>query len=220
MKRLFLVPIVLLFLCAVISSCSESKTYAELLSQEHDAIAAYVTANSIQTISLDEFLKDTVTDVSKNQYVELADGVLLQIVQRYDTAAYASFNEAPAFANKNVVIVRYVEVNIQSNDTTEASNVCNPTDYLNTYPDGFLYTNSGSSVYGQFLNSSGLAYFKGYGMAGKYGSTSVPSGWLEVLQYIHDGAHVKLIVPSKSGHVGAQQYVIPYFYDIRKFSIS
>ena len=51
-----------------------------------------------------------------------------------------------------------------------------------------------------------------------YGS-SVPAGWLVALTYVRDGAHVKLIVPSKMGHQNAQRQVYPYYYDIQKFQI-
>ena len=117
-----------------------------------------------------------------------------------------------------MILTRCVEVDIMSNDTTYASTVCNPIQALNLYPDGFRYTDNGYSIYGLFVSEPGLAYYYGYGMAGMYDS-SVPSGWLMALQYVRDGAHVRLIVPSKSGHTTAQQYVYPYFYDIRKFEI-
>ena len=42
--------------------------------------------------------------------------------------------------------------------------------------------------------------------------------WMLIaLPYLRNNAHVRLIVPSKMGHTTAQQYVNPYFYDIRKF---
>ena len=53
-------------------------------------------------------------------------------------------------------------------------------------------------------------------VANGYG-TAIPSGWLIALPYLRNNAHVRLIVPSKMGHTTAQQYVNPYFYDIRKF---
>ena len=44
-----------------------------------------------------------------------------------------------------------------------------------------------------------------------------PPGWLLALKYVTNYAHVRMIVPSKMGHQSANQYVNPYFYDIRKF---
>ena len=52
-----------------------------------------------------------------------------------------------------------------------------------------------------------------------YHGSSVPAGWLVALNYIRDGAHVKLIVPSKMGHQNAMQQVYPYYYDIHKLQI-
>lgn len=92
---------------------------------------------------------------------------------------------------------------------TLASNVDNPyLDALNIYPAGFRYTVSGTTIYGQFVQEPGISsyYYYDYTIDGMYG-TSVPAGWLMALQYVKDGAHVKLIVPSKSGHSIAQQKV-------------
>ncbi len=217
MKRLAYLLITIVALGGALSSCSDSKTYAEMLEDEKKAINEYIKTNGIKTISESEFEKDTLTDVSQNEYVAFSNGVYMQIVKRYGDE-YASLEEAPEFSNNNLILTRFVEVDIMENDTTLASNVCNPYEYLNLYPDGFRYTVSSSSIYGQFISEPGLSYYLGYGMGGLYG-TSVPSGWLMALQYVRDGAHVRLIVPSKSGHDTALSSVYPYFYDIRKFSI-
>jgi hypothetical protein len=218
MKKPAFLLMAILALGSMFSACSNSKTYAEMLEDEKDAIRAYIKANGIKTITVSDFEKDTITDVSDNEYVCFSNGVYMQIVKRYDDEKYNSFEEAPEFESGNLILTRFVEVDIMENDTTLASNVCNMYDYLNLYPDGFRYTVSGTTTYGQFVSEPGLAYYLGYGMGGMYDS-SVPAGWLSALQYVRDGAHVKLIVPSKSGHTTAQQYVYPYFYDIRKFSI-
>ncbi len=218
MKKLASLLLALMAIGGVFQSCDNSKTYAEMLEDERDAVNAYIKEHGINVISVDEFERDTVTDLSTNQYVGFSNGVYLQIVKRYNDKAYSSLEEAPIFQNNNLVLTRFVEVDIMQNDTTLASNVANKYQYLNLYPDGFRYTDNGYSIYGQFVAEPGLAYYFGYGMGGLYDST-VPSGWLMALQYIRDGAHVRLIVPSKSGHTTAQQYVYPYFYDIRDFSI-
>ena len=201
------------------TACDNSKTYAELLDDERKAINSYIRANGINVISVEEFEKDTITDLSKNEYVGFSNGLYMQIVKRYNEAQYASFDEAPPFENNNLILTRFVEVYIFDNDTTVASNVGNSYEYLNLYPDGFRYTDNGYSVYGQFVAEPGLAYYFNYGMAYWYESSTVPSGWLQSLTYIRDGAHVRLIVPSKIGHNTAQLQVYPYFYDIRKFQI-
>lgn len=218
MKKLLSLFIALLAIGGIFQSCDNTKTYAEMLEEERDAVNDYIKKNGIKVISVEDFEQDTITDISLNEYVGFSNGVYMQIVKRYNTEAYASFDDAPAFENNNLILSRFVEVDILSNDTTYASNVLNPIQVLNLYPDGFRYTDNGYSIYGVFVSEPGLAYYYGYGMGGMYDS-SVPSGWLMALQYIRDGAHVKMIVPSKSGHNTAQQYVYPYFYDIRKFDI-
>ncbi len=223
MKKLASLFIALIALGGIFQACDNSKTYAEMLEDERDAVNDYIKKYGINVISVEEFEKDTITDVSKNEYVGFSNGVYLQIVERYGNNPnyppyYNSFEEAPVFENNNLILSRFVEVDILENDTTLASNVCNRYQYYNIYPDGFRYTDNGYSIYGQFVAEPGLAYYFGFGMGGLYDST-VPSGWLMALGYIRDGAHVRMIVPSKSGHSTAQQYVYPYFYDIRKFSI-
>mgnify|MGYP000349755906 CR=1 FL=1 len=47
-----------------------------------------------------------------------------------------------------------------------------------------------------------------------YHGSSVPAGWLVALNYIRNGAHVKLIVPSKMGQSDAMRDVHPYYYDL------
>ncbi|MCP3894269.1 MAG: DUF4827 domain-containing protein [Bacteroides sp.] len=215
MKKLIFILFALLAVGSLFQSCDNTKTYAEMLDEEKNAVNAYIKKYNIQVISLEEFEKDTVTDVAKNEYVAFSNGVYMQIVNRGDEG------ESNKFVNNNVILARFVEVDILLGDTTLASTVCNPAGpNFELYPDGFRYTESGTSIYGQFLSESGLAGWQGVGlgMGVAYG-TSVPAGWLLALKYIRSGAHVKLIVPSKMGHQIAQQKVYPYFYDVRKFSI-
>ena len=52
-----------------------------MLDEEDDAIAAFIRDSSITVISQSRFYaQDSVTDVSKNEYVQLASGVYMQIV--------------------------------------------------------------------------------------------------------------------------------------------
>ena len=119
--------------------------------------------------------------------------------------------ENDSIKNNNIVAVRFVEHDIKANDTT-CFNVVLPgfENYPNyySYPDVFRYVDNGTSVAGVFTEGS---------MYAKYGTTDVPPGWLLALKYVTNYAHVRMIVPSKMGHQSANQYVNPYFYDIRKF---
>ena len=161
MKKLLLLFFSLLAFGYMFQACDNSKTYAEMLDEEKDAVNAFIKKYNIQT--------------------------------------------------NNIVAVRFVEHDIKANDTT-CFNVVLPgfENYPNyyTYPDVFRYVDNGTSVAGVFTEGS---------MYAKYGTTDVPPGWLLALKYVTNYAHVRMIVPSKMGHQSANQYVNPYFYDIRKF---
>lgn len=206
MKKLILLFVALLAIGNAFQSCSNTKTYAEMLQEEKDAINAFIKKQGIQAISKDDFEKDTVTNVELNEYVAFSNGVYMQIVDR------GSLDEADAFVNRDVLTVRFIEHDIIANDTS-CFNVFIPgfedySDY-NNYPDVFNYMWDGYNPYGQFIEGS---------MGLVYGTTDVPGGWLFALKYLRNNAHVRLIVPSKQGHSTAQKYVYPYFYDIRKIS--
>jgi hypothetical protein len=206
MKRI----IGLLAIGMLIQACDDTKTYAELLEIERKAIDEFVKENKIQTISQEAFEEDTITNVAENEYVAFSNGVYMQIIDRGN-------GEIPK--SRDEILVRFIEYDIIAGDTTSASNVFNPySESYNIYPDAFYYTISSGSAYGQLIITEGAGI--GYNMYNAYGSTVVPSGWLIPLQYVRSGARVKLIVPSKMGHSGAQQSVYPYFYDIRKFQIN
>ena len=170
----------------------------------------FIKDKRIQIISQDEFEKnDTVTNLERNEYVALSDGVYMQIVDRGSAE-----NKTDTFANNNEICVRYIEEDIMTRDTT-CFNVFleewGDANQLYTNPAVFRYVAEGSYVYGTFIQMD-------YYWASYYQSTAVPAGWLLALPFVRNYAHVRLIVPSKVGHSSAQQYVNPYYYDIWTFS--
>lgn len=198
MKKLVLLFLSLLAFSFAFQACDDSKTYAEMLEEEDDAIAAFIRDNDIQVISQTEFFNnDSTTDVSKNEYVQLSSGVYMQIVDK------GSDNLADTVKNNDLILVRFMEYSILDKDTSLSN--------LNSVEtvDEFKYTITSSSIAAIFT--------QGY-MYSVYGP-SVPAGWLVPLPYVRDMAHVKLIVPSKMGQSTAMQYVYPYFYDIKKYQI-
>lgn len=208
------------------SSCSDSKTYAEQLEEEREAIKQYIKKNNIKTISVEEFLKDSITDVEQNEYVAFQNGVYLQIIDRcgkhnlHEDSVYHSFQEAAEFKDGNSIVVRYSEYDIMNDYMTAASNYNNPVEYCNAYPDEFKYNYKNSTTYfGEFLDKVGTAFYYNMGMGVYYGP-KVPQGWLQAMQFLRDGAHIKIIVPSKQGHKTAGDYVTPYFYEIKSFYIN
>lgn len=201
MKKLTLFFLALFTLGFVFQACDNTKTYAEMLEDEKNAIKAFIKDSNIVVISQSEFYaQDSMTDVSKNEYVQLASGVYMQIVDK------GSANPADSIKPNDLVLVRFEEHGLIAVDGVKSylSNLNEP-----TIVDEFRYTVTSSSIAGLFL--------QGY-MRASYG-TSVPAGWLVALSYVRDGAHVKLIVPSKMGQQKAMQQVYPYFYDIHKFQI-
>ena len=226
MKKLLTLFMIALAGAAGFSSCSKSKTYAEQLEDEQTAIKKYIANNKIKVITEEEFLKDTITDVAQNEFVKFNNGTYLQIIRRcgahslHEDSVYNTFQDAPEFKNGNSIMVRYAEYDIKNNYLTAASNYSNPVEYCNAYPDEFKYTiQNSTNFHGEFLDKVGTAYYYGMGMGVYYGS-KVPQAWLIALQYVHDGAHIKVIAPSKLGHESAAKYVAPYFYEIRSLYIN
>lgn len=214
MKKLILLFFSLLAIGFIFQACDDTKTYAEMLEEEKDAVNAFIRQHNIKVISVEEFEKDMITN--KDEYVLFTNGVYMHIEDR------GSVNDADSFGNGSEVMTRFVEHDILANDTT-CFNVFLPgTDFVNfgflyEFPDVFRYVSlyEGTSVYGTFLpNENGRWLGSMYYV---YQSTAVPAGWMIPLKYVRSNAHVKLIVPSKMGHETAQKYVYPYFYDIRSF---
>ena len=170
-----------------------------MLEDEDNAIADFINKEGIKVISQTEFFdNDSVTNVAENEFVQLASGVYMQIVDK------GSDNPADTVKDNDLILVRFMEYSLIDQDTT-LSNLDIP--YM---VDEFKYTVSSSSIAGIF--TQGLMY-------SWYDYTAVPAGWLVPLPYVRDRAHVRLIVPSKMGHQGAMQYVYPYYYDITKYQI-
>nr|WP_320057507.1 DUF4827 domain-containing protein [uncultured Bacteroides sp.] len=195
MRKLTFLFLSLLCVGAFFQACDNTKTYAEMLSDEKDAINDFIKTNNIKVISQSEFEKDTITNVAANEYVGFSNGVYMQIVDR---------GEGDTVKTRDEILVRFMEYDIMKKDTTIVSNFG-----TDDWVDSFNYTVSGSLVSGTFTEGNMLRYY----------GANVPSGWLIPLPYIKDRAHVKLIIPSKMGHTTASQYVYPYFYDITKFQI-
>lgn len=199
MKKLISLFLLLLTCSFAFQGCSDTKTYAEMLEEEKDAINKFIKANNIKVISASEFEKNgNVTNLSENEYVQFSNGTYVQIVD-------PGTETADSIKSRDVITVRFVEYDILKGDTTVATNYIYP-----QMLDVFDYTTSGTSVYGQFRWGS---------LPDTYESTQVPEGWLVPLLYVKTNSRVKLIVPSKVGHNYAMQQVYPYYYDLRKITV-
>lgn len=193
MKKLTLLLGILMALCVGFQACDDTMTYAEMKEREDDAISAFIRDSNIVVISQSEFYaQDSITDVSRNEYVQLASGVYMQIVDKGI--------EGDTVRNNDEILVRFTEYNILDNYLTY-SNLG-----VSYMVDAFRYTASSTSIAGIFLEGDYMYYFS---------STAVPAGWLVPWDYIYNRAHVKLIVPSDMGSSTAMSSVVPYYYDIR-----
>lgn len=216
MKKLTWILFGLLTLSFSFQACDNTKTYAEMLEEEDDAIQDFINEHGIKVITQREFFaKDSVTE--ENEYVQLSSGVYMNIVKKgkwktekqgdkvvvvLDSKGRPVLeNPNDTIKNNDEVLVRFMEYSIMDKDTTLSN--------LNSVEivDEFRYKVTSSQIAGSFT----AGYMYSY-----YGPT-VPAGWLVPLSYIRSFGHVKLIVPSKMGHQSAMQYVQPYFYDIRKY---
>lgn len=199
MKKLTLFFLSLLVCGLAFQACDNTKTYAEMLEEEKEAIKAFIKDNNIKVISQTEFYRnDSITDTLKNEYVQLASGVYMQIRDK------GSKNPADTVKANDRILVRFMEYGLIQGDTT-MSNLG-----FAEVVDEFNYRVTSSSIAGQFTQGLMLSYYQ---------TTAVPAGWLVPLAYVRDMAHVRLIVPSKMGHNTAMQSVYPYYYDIRKYQI-
>ena len=198
---------VLLCCIATLFSCKDSDTYADQKERERSAISKYIRDNNIKVISEEVFLaKDTVTDLSKNEYVLFTNtGVYMQIVNR-GVGEILKHNE-----NTNI-LCRYKEINLLT-DSLQSSNIDMA---FASLVDKMTVRRYYSTYTASFDHSSSL-------MARIYNSTSVPNGWLVPLAYIKLGrlvndtdnlAKVNLIVPHSEGQANASQRVYPCFYTI------
>ena len=205
------------------ASCKKDMTYAEMKEKERDAISRFISRDvtirdhdgnelihvgRINTISEDQFkAQGETTNVERNEYVMFGNsGVYMQIVRE-------GVGDRLESGDSRQVIARYTEFNILA-DTVQSSN---ETLYYNTTPDIIDIANAYGTFTASFNTSNG-----GGAMYRRYGSTSVPAGWLVPFTYVRLGrqtsdeqiAKVRIIVPHSQGQSDASSNVYPCFYQI------
>lgn len=197
LKKIFFYSLLLLSFIA----CDDTVTYSEMKEKETAAIKDYIKNNGITIIKYQDFVaKDYVTDVKRNEYVEI-DGVYMQIVHNPKDADDARRIDDGETRN---MLVRYVEYNIQDADTLSSNK------YYSA-PDEMRVTNTSGTYSAAF--TSGI-------MMGIYSNSYVPTGWLVPFSYLWFTRHqsqlakVNLIVPHTKGTSNATTYVYPCFYEI------
>lgn len=192
--------------CAILmaTACHDTETYADQKDRERTAISKFIAERGIRVISESEFKRDTLTDVSRNEFVLFENtGVYMQIVRKgcgEKVKPGETVNVLCRFDERNLLVD---SLGLSNNNISYAS-----------LPDKFAVTNTLGTFTASFL--SGV-------MMSAYGTTSVPAGWLIPLSYINVGrvtkegeeiARVNIIVPHSQGTSYALSKVIPYYYEI------
>ena len=113
---------------SLFQACDNSKTYAEMLEDEKNAVNKFIKDNDIRVISLEEFERDTVTAFKKklgdgyDEYVAFSNGVYMQIVDRGGKEEGENgvefINEVDTFATDNIICTRYVEKDMMTGEVT------------------------------------------------------------------------------------------------------
>ncbi len=196
----------LLAFCAILmaTACHDTETYADQKDRERTAISKFIAERGIRVITESEFKRDTLTDVSRNEFVLFENtGVYMQIVRKgcgEKVKPGETVNVLCRFDERNLLVD---SLGLSNNNISYAS-----------LPDKFAVTNTLGTFTASFL--SGV-------MMSAYGTTSVPAGWLIPLSYINVGrvtkegeeiAKVNIIVPHSQGTSYALSKVIPYYYEI------
>lgn len=209
MKKIFF----LLFAVAgaLFSACDNNETYADQRKRENNAINQYLNDSLVKVISESEFFaNDTMTDVSKNEFVLLeSSGIYLQIIDK-------GCGEKIKDGETATVLCRFTERNLLTDSMLVTNNIL----YFSALVDKMSVTNTSGTFTASFDPTSSVMY-QVYGSTA--GSTAVPNGWLAPLPFIRIGrprsaedriARVRIIVPSTEGTYAATTSVYPCLYDI------
>lgn len=208
----FLYSLLFALVAVAFTSCDDVETYAEQRDAERSAISNFISKRKIKVISEEEFLRDTTTNVEENEFVLFeGSGIYMQIVNR-------GCGEILKKGETSDVLSRFTEYNING-DSIQLSNQI--PDYHYIY-DKYTVRNSSGTFSASFVNDNNTGTFHNL-LYLRYGSASVPGGWLVPLSYIKLGrlaspddeiAEVNLIVPHDQGHSSASQGVYACFYNI------
>lgn len=204
----------LVFAILGLSSCNDGETYQEKRDKEISAINSYIAEKKVKVISEDQFFaQDSMTDVSKNEFVLFeASGVYMQI-ERKGCGAKLRDGETAS------VLCRFTEYNLMLGG--DSISLTNDVPSYSANVDKMIVTNTSGTFSGNFDTTSMMYMAYGYSSGTSY--TSLPSGWLVPFGYIRLGrpakegdetAKVRIIVPHKQGHLVASNYVTPYLYEL------
>lgn len=186
-----------------IISCDNSKTYAEKLADEKDAIKFFVNEQGIKAITIDEdaeaeYYKQRSFKKEENKHFEL--GQWYKVKHKNDM-----YFQILDYGNKNEMFGKPDGYTINNNDIIIRYDSCYN---LKTYNDlsSDFSSNWNYNLYYWNINPW------------VYGSVSTYGVGLDfIIPFIGDKGKVRLIIPSKSGMTADQSNVIPYYYHIVQY---
>jgi len=187
-----------------LTACRDTETYADQKNKERAAIKSFLETQGIKVISETDFKRDTLTDVSKKEFVLFENtGIYMQIVRR-------GCGEMIKNGETVNVLCRFNEYNLLADSLRLTNNIL----YYSSIPDKMTVTNTLGTFTGTFINGV---------MMSAYNTTAVPAGWLVPLSYIKVGrmlkeddqvARVNIIVPHSQGTSTAMSSVVPCYYEL------
>lgn len=187
-----------------LTACRDTETYADQKNKERAAIKSFLENHGIKVISETDFKRDTLTDVSKKEFVLFENtGIYMQIVRR-------GCGEMIKNGETVNVLCRFNEYNLLADSLRLTNNIL----YYSSIPDKMTVTNTLGTFTGTFINGV---------MMSAYNTTAVPAGWLVPLSYIKVGrmlkeddqvARVNIIVPHSQGTSTAMSSVVPCYYEL------
>lgn len=221
---------VLSALCGLFVSCKDDETYADQKKKERKAVEAFLArdplvlldndgdtllnTSRINVISEEQFLaQDSMTDVSKNEYVMFKkSGIYMQIVRQ-------GVGERLKSGDNKRVICRYWEYSLMGDSLASTDRNY----FWTTNPEILDVSMNSGTITASFNTDDEIANGGGsmYMLYGN-GSKSVPSGWIVPMSYIKIGrqtssegiALVRVLLPHSQGTTTASNIVAPYFYEI------
>ena len=139
MKKLIYLFLALFAFGIGFQACDDTKTYAEMLDDEDDAIADFIR----------DYENDSMTDVSKNEFVQLASGVYMQIVDK------GVEDKADTVKNNDIVLVRFSEFCMLEEDDRGWKGITYSNLNIPYIVDEFRYVVTSSSIAGIFTGRAG-----------------------------------------------------------------
>lgn len=143
----------------LVTSCSDTETYADKKKKERSAISRYIKNQHINVISEEKFFsQDSMTDVSKNEYVLFeSSGVYMQIIRK-------GCGEKLKIGETATALCRFNEYNLLESDSTlQLTNIYQ----YKWLVDKLNVNNNSGTINGSFISGSSLMYTR-------YGQAAVP----------------------------------------------